>query len=229
MDRRTFLTTTALTSLSTTALGQTFNLIEEAYGESVFSHSLPKLPYAYNALEPYIDEKTMEIHHSKHHQAYITRLERAESELLKMRETGDYGFIEYRTKKLSFHLGGHILHSLFWNSMGPKSGNMSSELTRALVRDFGSVEKFRAQFSSAANSVEGSGWAVLGMRPVDKKLFIFQIENQHKLLPAGVLPILLLDVWEHAYYLKYQNKRADYVAAWWNVVDWEAVSERFAR
>ena len=191
--------------------------------------SFDNLPYTYDALEPYIDAKTMELHHSKHHRAYFDGLQKAEAELKKCRESGDFSMIEYWSKKAAFHAGGHYLHSLFWNCMAPAGqgggGVPDGILAAAINENFGSFEAFKKQFSAAAVAVEGSGWALLHFRTADKQLVVLQAENQHKLTQWGTVPILGIDVWEHAYYLKYQNKRADYVAAWWNVVNWKRVEQ----
>jgi Fe-Mn family superoxide dismutase len=221
--RREFLQTAALGAAAVTLP----EFVTEAKSETASQlYELPRLPYAYDALEPHIDAKTMEIHHSKHHQGYINGLKSAEEALAKARESGDFSLIEYWSKKVAFNQGGHFLHSMFWESMTPKRGKPEGELLKALELSFGSEDKFRKQFQAAAVSVEGSGWALLHYRPVDKRLIILQAENQHKLTPWNTTPILGIDVWEHAYYLKYQNRRADYVTAWWNVVNWSVVRER---
>ncbi len=190
------------------------------------------LPYAYDALEPHIDAKTMELHHSKHHKAYFDGLAKAEAELKKCRDNGDYSMIEYWSKKAAFHGGGHFLHTLFWKCMAPAVAGGGADpkgaIAKAISDNFGSFELFKKHFSAAATAVEGSGWALLHHRKADGKLIILQAENQHKLSPWGTTPILALDVWEHAYYLKYQNKRADYVSAWWNVVNWSQVDANLA-
>lgn len=192
-------------------------------------HELPKLPYAYDALEPYIDAQTMELHHSKHHAAYVKGLNEAEAELAKSRASGDYSLIQHWSRKVAFNGGGHTLHSLFWKTLAPKGkgGEISSALMKNIEIDFGSEANFKAQFAAAATQVEGAGWAILHLRHSDNRLVILQAENQQKLSIWDATPILALDVWEHAYYLKYQNKRADYIAAWWNVVNWNVVSELF--
>lgn len=192
-------------------------------------HTLPALPYAVDALEPHIDAKTMSIHHSKHHAAYVAGLNKAEDELAKARSSGDYALIQHWSKQAAFHGGGHWLHSMFWKVMAPAGrgggGKPTGKLLAALTSSFGSYDAFTAQFSAAANAVEGSGWALLHYRPSDAKLLILQAENQHKLSSWGSTPILGIDVWEHAYYLTYQNRRADYVKAWWNVVNWAQVEQ----
>jgi len=194
----------------------------------VTTHVLPELPYKYDALEPYIDAVTMEIHHSKHHAAYVSGLNTAEAALAKARESGDFALAQYWTKRAAFNGGGHFLHSMFWKVMAPPGagggGEPSGGLRKMIERDFGSFETFKKEFSAAAVQVEGSGWGLLHYRPQDDRLIVLQAENQHKLTAWGALPVLGIDVWEHAYYLKYQNRRSDYVDAWWNVVNWEQVA-----
>ena len=192
-------------------------------------HSLPDLPYAYDALEPYIDKQTMELHHTKHHQTYVNGVNGAEQGLAKARAAGDFGLIQHLSRQLAFHYGGHYLHSMFWKIMAPNGkgggGNPESSLADKINEDFGSFEAFQKQFSAAAATVEGSGWALVHYRPNDNRLVICQAENQHKVAQWGATPILGIDVWEHAYYLKYQNKRPAYIEAWWNVVNWAQVED----
>ncbi|MBU3679486.1 MAG: superoxide dismutase [Candidatus Kapabacteria bacterium] len=195
-------------------------------------HELPALPYSFDALEPHIDAQTMQIHHDKHHLAYVNGLNKAEEELAKARATEDYSLIQHWSKQAAFHGGGHWLHSMFWKIMGAPGkqggGEPTGDLLAAINDGFGSFSAFKKQFSAAAAAVEGSGWALLHYRHDDGRLIVMQAENQHKLSSWGTTPILGLDVWEHAYYLKYQNKRPDYVAAWWNVVNWNAVAANLA-
>jgi Fe-Mn family superoxide dismutase len=190
---------------------------------------LPKLDFNYDALEPYIDKETMETHHTKHHQAYVDGINAARKKIIEAREKSDYSTLEHWTKKLTFHSGGHFLHSLFWKTLCPasQSGNPSDLLSKRINMDFGSFESFKEQFSAAASAVEGSGWALLHVDNQTKALSILIAENQHKLSPWGSTPILGIDVWEHAYYLKYRNKRAEYIKAWWNVINWNQVSKNF--
>jgi Fe-Mn family superoxide dismutase len=198
------------------------------------AYSLPSLPYAYDALEPHIDAATMEIHHTKHQQAYINKANAAleghpelaskpVEELLKDLSSLPEGI---RTA-IRNHGGGHANHSLFWTVMGPgKGGEPSGELKQAIDSTFGSYDAFKEKFAAAAAGQFGSGWAWL---TVDGgKLVVESTANQDSPLSEGRTPILGLDVWEHAYYLKYQNKRPDYVSAFWNVVDWDAVGQRYA-
>ncbi len=214
-------TTAATPSANPTPLGE------------LTKHELPKLPYAYDALEPHIDAKTMELHHSKHHKAYVDNLIKSELELAKARGAGDFSLVQHWSRQLSFNYGGHALHSLFWNVMAPASSGGGGEpqgiLADKIKRDFGSFDLFRKQFSEAAAKVEGAGWALLHHRPTDDRLIIGQAENQQKMAHWGASVLMGLDVWEHAYYLKYQNRRADYIEAWWNIVNWKAVSDNLAK
>jgi Fe-Mn family superoxide dismutase len=193
-------------------------------------YTLPPLPYDYNALEPYIDEQTMRIHHDKHHQAYVDGLNKAVDGLAKARETGDFAAVQQLSRLVAFHGGGHYNHSVFWNVMAPNGhgggGEPSGALRAQIEKDFGSFDAFKKHFSAASVAVEGSGWGVLAWHHAADALTIQTMMNQQNLTVIGSYPVLMLDVWEHAYYLKYQNRRADYVAAFWNVVNWEAVAQR---
>jgi len=200
------------------------------------AHTLPPLPYAFNALEPHIDEQTMKIHHGKHHQTYVDKLNEALAkhpglgdkpleELLK----GISGVPEDIRPAVRNHGGGHHNHSLFWTVMGAgKGGEPTGDLAAAIAAGFTDFKTFKEKFNAAAAGRFGSGWAWLVVT-ADKKLAIESSANQDSPLMEGKTPILGLDVWEHAYYLKYQNKRPDYVAAFWNVVDWDAVAARYAK
>jgi Fe-Mn family superoxide dismutase len=192
------------------------------------TYTLPELPYAYNALEPHYDEQTVRIHHDMHHKAYVDGLNNALSKLAQARENADYALIKHWEKELAFQGSGHVLHTLFWENMTPQSsGNPSGDLLKQIEQDFGSFEAFQKQFSAAAGAVEGSGWAVLGWQPQLGQLLITQVEKHQDLTVWGIVPLLILDVWEHAYYLKYQNRRAEWIKAWWNIVNWEVVAQRF--
>lgn len=227
MERRTFLTSTALgavavvTSPSMPAIG----FAPVPVGNK---HELPALPYDFAALEPHIDAQTMQIHHDKHHAAYVAGLNKAEDELAKARASGDYSLIQHWSRQAAFHGGGHWLHSMFWKVMAPAGkgggGQPTGLLAELITSSFGSFDTFKKQFSATAIAVEGSGWGLMHFRPDDRQLIILQAENQQKLSAWGSTPILGIDVWEHAYYLKYQNRRADYLAAFWNVVNWAEVN-----
>ncbi|RYD36543.1 MAG: superoxide dismutase [Verrucomicrobiaceae bacterium] len=195
--------------------------------------TLPALPYAPNALEPHIDAKTMEIHHGKHHQAYITNLNnaiagKADLEAKSIDELiGNLDAVpeDIRTAVRN-NGGGHANHSLFWTIIGPgKGGKPTGKLAEAIDAAFGSFDAFKEAFGKAATTRFGSGWAWLSVK--DGKLAISSTANQDSPVMEGAKPLLGLDVWEHAYYLNYQNRRPDYIAAFWNVVDWDAVSARY--
>ncbi|OKP99898.1 Fe-Mn family superoxide dismutase [Paenibacillus sp. P46E] len=191
-------------------------------------HTLPPLPYAYNALEPYIDEKTMRIHHDKHHQSYVDGLNKAEKKLAEARKTRDFDLVKHWERELAFNGAGHYLHTIFWNVMSPQGGGRpTGALLDAIEHSFGSYEAFKEQFTEAANKVEGGGWAILVWSPRSHRLEILTAEKHQNLSQWDVVPLLTLDVWEHAYYLKHQNNRADYIKDWWKVVNWPYVSERF--
>ena len=194
-------------------------------------YKLPDLPYAYNALEPYIDEATMRLHHGKHHAAYVAGFNGALKKLEEARAKGDFASVQALSKLAAFHGSGHTMHALFWEILCPKENSVeptSGALFDALARDFGSIEAFKKHFSESAKAVEGSGWAVLAYEPVGKRLLVLQAENHQKLTVQGSVPLLVLDVWEHAYYLKYNNRRADYVDAFWNIVNWQEAEKRLA-
>lgn len=192
-------------------------------------YTLPPLPYAHDALEPHLDARTVKLHHELHHAGYVKGANTALAALREARRTGDFALVDHHSKKLAFHTSGHLLHSLFWQNMAPpgKGGAPSRELTAAIEAAFGSLEACKAHLSAAALSVEGSGWGVLGYSPLDKGLTLLQCENHEKKAIWGVVPLLVVDVWEHAYYLTYQNRRAEFIAAWWNLVNWNDVSARF--
>lgn len=194
---------------------------------------LPELPYAFDALEPHIDARTMEIHHDKHHAGYVNNLNAAleghadlASKSLEELVTNPDSLPEGVRTAVRNNGGGHYNHSIFWSVMSPNGGGKpTGELAAAIDAVFGSFDSFKDTFSKAAATRFGSGWAWLGMQA--GKLTVLSMPNQDAPLIAGVTPILGIDVWEHAYYLKYQNRRPDYISAWWNVVNWDEVNRRF--
>ena len=194
------------------------------------TYTLPPLPYAPAALEPVMDEKTVTLHHDFHHKGYVDGANGAQKELTAARAAGDYKLVEHWTKKLSFHASGHQLHSLFWDNLAPEGsgGAPSAELSAAINAAFGSFEAFKANFSAASKAVEGSGWGLLVYSKPDKGLIIAGIENHQKAAHWDAAPLLVVDVWEHAYYLKYQNKRALFVDEIWKIINWNTVNARFA-
>jgi superoxide dismutase, Fe-Mn family len=192
------------------------------------TYSLPDLPYDYGALAPSIAGEIMELHHSKHHQTYVNGLNDTLEKLALAREKGDFGAIVGLEKSLAFNLGGHVNHSIFWKNLSPEGGDKpDGELGAALADAFGSFDAFQAHFTAAATTIQGSGWAILGWDALAGKLLIHQLYDQQGNLPAGQIPIVMLDMWEHAFYLQYKNVKPDYVKAWWNVVNWSDAQARF--
>jgi Fe-Mn family superoxide dismutase len=240
-SRRNFLQKAALVGtgsfLASASRGNNFgNIFTEAEPNAF---SLPPLPYAYDALEPHVDKQTMEIHHTKHHQAYVNNLNKALGEM-QWKKNADKNALEDICRNISEYstpvrnnAGGHYNHSLFWTLMKPGGeGKPSGALAEAINGRYASVENLKKFFSDSAKSVFGSGWAWLIVNMTDKKLEITTTPNQDNPLmdvsEVRGFPILGLDVWEHAYYLKYQNKRPDYVSAWWNVVNWDEASRLYS-
>ncbi|MGN8051329.1 superoxide dismutase [Curtobacterium sp. 22159] len=191
-------------------------------------YTLPELPYDYAALEPHISGKIMQLHHDKHHQTYVTGANTALEQLAEARESGNLANVNKLEKDLAFNLGGHVNHSIFWTNLGPDTKVPEGELAAAIDEFFGSFEKFQAQFTAVATGIQGSGWSVLAWDTVGQKLTTFQLFDQQSNVPLGLVPIFMLDMWEHAFYLDYLNVKADYVKAVWNIVDWENVAARFA-
>jgi Fe-Mn family superoxide dismutase len=191
-------------------------------------YTLPELAYDYSALAPSISGTIMELHHSKHHQAYVTGANNALAQLAEARDAGTLANVNKLEKDLAFNLGGHVNHSVFWTNMSPNGGDKPvGELAAAIDDNFGSFDKFQAHFTAAAMGVQGSGWAVLAWDSIGERLIIQQLFDQQGNIAAGTVPVLMLDVWEHAYYLDYLNVRADYVKAFWNIANWANVQERF--
>ena len=193
-------------------------------------YELPALPYAYDALEPHYDEQTVRLHHDIHHNGYVTGLNGAVDKVGAMLKSGDFAAVKAACKELAFHGSGHILHSILWTNMKPKGGGQpSGKLADAIKKQFGSYDAFKGLFLAATNAVEGSGWGILGRCPETGMLAVLQAEKHENLTVWGFRPILVLDVWEHAYYLKYQNKRPEWTATFMeHLVNWDNVAERFA-
>lgn len=199
--------------------------------DRVGEYTLPPLPYATDALEPHIDKLTMEIHHGKHHAAYVKGLNDALKGLADARNSNNFASVQGLSRQLAFHAGGYFNHLVFWNNMAPAGkgggGKPAGKLADQITKDFGGHDKFVAHFNAASAAVEGNGWGVLAWHGALKRLIVLTMMNQQNQMPAGTEPLLMCDVWEHAYYVKYQNRRPDYIAAWWNVVNWKNVEERF--
>ena len=192
-------------------------------------HHLPPLPYAYDALEPVIGSSTLRLHHDKHHQSYVDGLNKAELQLVTARQKRDFTLVKHWERELAFHGSGHILHSIYWTSMCPihlRWQTPGIQTMNHISAYFGSLSAFTEQFTEAAISTEASGWAVLIWQPAWGRLEISTVEKHQDYVQIGGIPILVLDVWEHAYYLNYQNLRKNYVVAWWQIVNWEGVERR---
>jgi len=199
------------------------------YMETSNLYVLPKLPYANNALAPYISEQQLMLHHDKHHLAYVNGANDILQKLDKARKEGAELDMKATLKALSFNIGGHILHSLFWDNMAPagKGGGVpSGALADAINKEFGSFERFKKEFTQAAVSVEGSGWAVLSFCRKTNRPMIMQIEKHNVNVYPMFKILLVLDIWEHAYYLDYRNERAKFIEAFWNIVNWEEAGRR---
>jgi len=193
-------------------------------------YTLPDLAYDYAALEPHISGRIMELHHDKHHAAYVTGANTALEQLAEARDKGAYGTVNLLEKNLAFHLGGHVNHTAFWANLSPEGGDKpTGELAAAIDEFFGSFDAFRQHFAATAIGIQGSGWAILAWDSVGSRLVTFQLYDQQGNIPLGVVPIVLLDMWEHAFYLDYVNVKGDYVKAWWNIVNWADAQDRFAR
>lgn len=193
-------------------------------------YTLPELDYAYDALEPHISAEIMELHHSKHHAGYVKGANAA-LKALEEERAGEANADRIRayTKNLAFNLGGHTNHSIFWKNLSPNGGGEpTGELAEAIKADFGSFEQFKAHFSAVATGLQGSGWAVLGYDHISGHLIIEQLTDQQGNISVNFTPLLMLDMWEHAFYLQYKNVKADYVKAVWNVFNWDDVAERYA-
>ena len=192
------------------------------------AYTLPDLPYDYAALEPFISGKIMQLHHDKHHAAYVKGANDTLDQLAEAREKSSFGAVNGLEKSLAFHLGGHINHSVFWPNLSPDGGDKpDGELGAAIDEFFGSFDGFKAHFTANANAIQGSGWSILAWDALGQRLNVLQLFDQQGNIPAAQVPIVLLDMWEHAFYLQYQNVKADYVTAWWNVVNWADATARF--
>jgi Fe-Mn family superoxide dismutase len=195
-------------------------------------YTLPKLPYGYKDLAPYISEEQLRIHYEKHHQAYVNGANAILQKLDKARKEGADLDMKATLKELSFNIGGHLLHSLFWSNLAPAGkggGRPSGSLGEAISSEFGSFERFKKEFAQAAMTVEGSGWAALAFCERTKRPIIMQIEKHNTNVYPSFRILMVIDVFEHAYYLDYKNDRAKFVEAFWNIVDWGAVSKRFEK
>jgi Fe-Mn family superoxide dismutase len=194
------------------------------------TYTLPKLPYDYAALEPHYSAQVLELHHGKHHAAYVTGANGTLDKLAEAREKGDFAAINQLQKSLAFHLSGHVLHSLLWKNMSPRGGGEpEGELCAAMQEFFGSYDGFKRQVTETAMNIQGSGWSALAWEPLGKRLVVEQVYDHQGNVGNGTVPLLVLDMWEHAYYLQYKTAKGDWVKAFWKLVNWPDVAARFAK
>ncbi len=193
-------------------------------------YSLPELPYDYAALEPHYSAEVLELHHDKHHAAYVTGANTALEKLDQARTSDDFGTINQLQKNLAFHLSGHVLHSMFWQNLSPDGGGKpEGDLAAAIDDGFGGFEGLRNQLTESSLAVQGSGWGALTWEPLGQRLIVEQVYDHQSNVGQGAPPLLVLDMWEHAYYLQYKNVKADWVKSFWEIVNWPDVSSRFER
>jgi Fe-Mn family superoxide dismutase len=193
-------------------------------------YTLPDLPYDVSALEPHLSAELLELHHDKHHKAYVDGANTTLDKLSKARTNDDFDTINQLQKNLAFHVSGHILHSVFWTNMSPDGGGKpEGDLAAAIEDSLGAFDGFKEQLSQAAVNVQGSGWGTLAWEPLSQRLVVEQVYDHQGNIGNGTVPLLVLDMWEHAYYLDYKNVKADWVKAFWEIVAWEDVQRRFER
>jgi Fe-Mn family superoxide dismutase len=190
---------------------------------------LPPLPYAYDALEPFLGKQTVTTHHDKHSQGYVNGLNSTLEELAAARAAGDFSNVRALSRDLAFNGSGAMLHAVYWNSMTPGGRPLAGPLAEAVARDFGSAEAFVKHLAAAAKAVEASGWGVVAFEPVARRVLVLEAEKHEDLAIWGVTPLLACDVWEHAYYLDYQNRRADYVDGFLKVANWDFANQRYVQ
>jgi len=191
------------------------------------SYTLPELPYDYSALEPHISGEIIELHHDKHHKTYVTEANATLEKLEAARASGDFGSIVGLEKTLAFNVSGHVLHSIYWQNMSSSGGGKpKGELADAISEYFGSFDAFKTQLTQATSTVQGSGWGVLAWDALGNRLLTEQVYDHQGNIGQGSVPLLVIDIWEHAYYLQYKNVKADYIKAFWNVINWTDVAGR---
>lgn len=192
-------------------------------------YTLPDLKYDYGQLEPHLSAKILQLHHDKHHLAYVNGANDTLEKLAEARKTGSFAAINALEKSLAFHVSGHKLHSVLWTNMSPKGGGLPAGEVKGLIEnDFGGYEGFVKQFNAACVGVQGSGWGVLSWEPLAGRLIVQQVYDHQSEHAQGAVPLLVCDVWEHAYYLQYENRRAEWINAFWAVVNWDDVNQRLA-
>ena len=233
MDRKEFLTTSAILA------GATILPSNSVFAENINNNGIDKLtdkdrnfihqplPYNTDYLEPFMDAETLHLHHTFHHGGAVKGANKDIEMIKSVMNSGDFTLVDYWTKKLSFHLSSHILHSIFWTNLANKKSQPTGDLLKRIEKDFGSTNKMQEMIAKISKSIEGSGWGILAYQPFSDNLVVLQCENHHKLTVWGAVPLLVIDVWEHAYYLKYKNKRGDFVDALMNIINWDNVAQRY--
>lgn len=193
-------------------------------------YALAPLPYDKNALDGYLSAEILELHHGKHHAAYVAGLNKALADLAQARADGNLAAVKALSRNVAFHGSGHVLHTLYWNSMSPNGGGApTGDLAAALQASFGSVDAFRAQFAETTKQAEASGWGVLAYEPLGDRLLVLAAEVHQQMAVQGAVPLIVCDVWEHAYYLRYQNRRPEYVDKFFDVINWNFAAERLQK
>ena len=233
MDRKEFLTTSAILA------GATILPSNSVFAENINNNGIDKLtdedgnfihqplPYNTDYLEPFMDAETLHLHHTFHHGGAVKGANKDIEMIKSVMNSGNLTLADHWTKKLSFHLSSHILHSIFWTNLANKKSQPTGDLLKRIEKDFGSTNKMQGMIAKISKSIEGSGWGILAYQPYSDNLVVLQCENHHKLTVWGAVPLLVIDVWEHAYYLKYKNKRGDFVDALMNIINWDNVAQRY--
>ncbi len=232
MDRKLFLQNSAILA------GATILPTASAFSQNLEINGMDKLtdangnfiqqslPYAENFLEPYMDAETLHLHYTFHHGGAMKGANKDMENIRKAMDSNSFETVDYYTKKLAYHFSSHVLHSIFWTNLTNKKTAPAGTLLKDIEKDFGSYDKLKSYIAATSKNVDGAGWGILGYQPYSNKLTILQCENHEKLTQWGVVPILVIDVWEHAYYLKYKNRRNEFVDALFNIINWDNVAER---
>lgn len=234
MDRSTFLKNTSILAAASLLPNNSVfanNVTENGIDKLVDAEgnfALQALPYKETFLEPYMDEETVHLHYMFHHGGAVKGANKDLQMIRKALDENSVETLDYWTKKLSYHLSSHILHTIFWTNLTNKKTDPTGELLKKIERDFGSYDKLKLLISKTSKDVDGNGWGILGYQPYTDKLTVLQCENHEKLTQWGVIPLLVIDVWEHSYYLKYRNKRADFVDNLFGILNWDNVAQRYA-
>ena len=233
MDRKEFITTSAILA------GATILPSNSVFAENINNNGIDKLtdengnfihqplPYNTDYLEPFMDAETLHLHHTFHHGGAVKGANKDIEMIKKVMNSEELTLADHWTKKLSFHLSSHILHSIFWTNLANKKSQPTGDLLKRIEKDFGSTNKMQGMIAKISKSIEGSGWGILAYQPYSDNLVVLQCENHHKLTLWGAVPLLVIDVWEHAYYQKYKNKRGDFVDALMNIINWDNVAQRY--